>query len=40
MNHTKIHPNVDGNWTTMRNTSFEKYVPLVPERKFHIVYPD
>lgn len=31
---TILKPNDEGDWISMRNTSFESYIPLAPEKKF------
>jgi predicted helicase len=32
----QIYPNEHGDWISMRNTSFENYIPLEPEKKFDL----
>jgi predicted helicase len=29
-----IEPNIEGDWISMRNSAFDEYIPLAPEKKF------
>jgi predicted helicase len=31
-----LHPNEQGDWISMRNDSFEQYIPISPEKKFNV----
>jgi len=33
---TTLQPNAEGDWISLRNTSFENYIPLAPEKKFDV----
>jgi predicted helicase len=33
---TLLNPNLEGDWTSMRNEAFDTYIPLAPEKKFDL----